>query len=238
MEFDWSSGLEAEAIKEKERFGGETVYTFHDCELSQFQLTTGKVPRVLLFYGQVYLFPYVRPYFSSIFVCFHSFECICPFRALPWEFRGIKTAASYFHDFSLLEHNKCTTKLFLHLACAYQMCGSQRKETMHVQKGPHCFRGWLWLFRMKDYGKFHKAAAVKMAPTLGRRNICTNPWIGNPCQNILGTNGSPRGKYLLAFRTIKMLRSSQGFQSFSVFLYVWLVKSICCPEASNFMLCF
>lgn len=111
------------------------LYTFQGCEQSQFQLTTGKIPRALLFYRQVYLFPYVRPCFSSRFIRFHSFECICPVSALLWELRGIKTAASYFHDFSLLQLDKLTTKLFLCLACAYQMCGSKSKEAVQVQKG-------------------------------------------------------------------------------------------------------
>lgn len=91
---------------------------------------------------------------------------------------------------------------------------------------------WLWLFRMKDYWMFPKAAAVQMAPTPGGGNICANPWIGDSCQDILGTNWNPGGKYLLNFRTIEMLKSPPGFKSFSIFLSVLFAKPICCPRAS------
>lgn len=112
------------------------------------------------------------------------------------------------------------------------MCRSQSKEAAHVQKGLFGFHECLWLFRMKNYWTFPKAAAAQTAPTLGGGNICTNPWTGNPCLNILGTNWNHRGKYLLAFRTIEMLNSPRGFQSFSIFLTVWFAKSICCSETS------
>lgn len=106
------------------------------------------------------------------------------------------------------------------------------------QRGSACPRRiswlpeWLWLFRMKNYWTFPKAAAVQMAPTPGGGNICTNPWIGDSCQDILGTNWNPRGKYLLDFRTIEMLKSPQDFQRFSVFLSVLFAKPICCSGAT------
>lgn len=45
LEFDWPSGLEAEVIKWKKKLGEEKGYTSQGCEQSQFQLTTGKIPR-------------------------------------------------------------------------------------------------------------------------------------------------------------------------------------------------
>lgn len=83
---DWKQ----EGSDRNKRLGEETEYTFQGCEQSQFQLTTGKIPRVLIFYRQVYLLPYVRPCFSSRLIRFHSFERICPVSALPRELKGIK----------------------------------------------------------------------------------------------------------------------------------------------------
>lgn len=114
-------------MKEKKKFGEEIAYMFQGYEQSHFCLITDKILHILLFYRQIYLFPYVRWCFSFKFVHFHSFECICLVSVLSWELRGINIACSYFHDFSDSETQQTPCKAFsvLHSKCVEAKIKSQ-----------------------------------------------------------------------------------------------------------------